>query len=294
MTQGDDFFTPWEKKIEDWDSALKCINLVISRAGDKHDLVWRGVVDASYSLHSSLYRRFIANPPGHPIDELDFVEFERKVLDASRNRWRYGDKNALEMLAQLQHFGAQTRLIDVTFNPLVALWFAVEQKFDESDNKDGRLFAFDVTTRKISLDAIWGHHILPWEKWQKEVGWRCELPYLWRPPSYNERIPVQHSAFLVGGVPMAFKGYNAWYRKGPGDGPSKGLWGIRQIHESTSIPVRMVSLDQTAQERSAPTFTLRVNSDAKAKIRALLDHNFGLNTATIYPDLYGLARHVSP
>ena len=53
------------------------------------------------------------------------------------------------MLAVLQHHGVPTRLIDVTSNPMTALWFAAEQHKPDDDGavrrSPGVLFAFDVT-----------------------------------------------------------------------------------------------------------------------------------------------------
>ena len=45
----------------------------------------------------------------------------------------------LQLLAKLQHFGAATGLLDFTWSPLVALWFA-SQDFDS----DGKLFVLNV------------------------------------------------------------------------------------------------------------------------------------------------------
>lgn len=41
------------------------------------------------------------------------------------------DKNALEILTRMQHFGLYTRLLDVTSNPLTALFFACQSKHSE-------------------------------------------------------------------------------------------------------------------------------------------------------------------
>ena len=49
----------------------------------------------------------------------------------------------LEMLARAQHYGFPTRLLDLTTNPLVALYFACQEEKDEKGNaKDGEVLAF--------------------------------------------------------------------------------------------------------------------------------------------------------
>lgn len=44
----------------------------------------------------------------------------------------------IDLLALLQHYGIPTRLLDVTSNPLVALYFATS-----INEEDGEVFAFE-------------------------------------------------------------------------------------------------------------------------------------------------------
>jgi hypothetical protein len=290
-----EFFNPWETRVATWDEALDAINKVSDLA--KHrELAWRGVPDAEYSLHSSLYRRVKARN-GAPPDEGNLVEFETIYLRRARQEWRFDDRSALELLAHVQHYGGPTRLLDVSLNPLVALWFAVELQHEATtgrarDDVDGRLFVFDVTKRQIELDGVWGGRELPWAVKQPK-GWRTGLPRLWRPPSYNPRIPAQNSAFLIGGVPAIWSGGNAQYRKGPGDATSAGTWTADEVREAASVTLRMNQLSRALRGKATPTFTIRVEADAKADIRDRLETRFGYDAANTYPDLYGLARYGS-
>ena len=45
----------------------------------------------------------------------------------------------LSILAQLQHQGAATSLIDFSDNPLVALWFACKKNLNQ-DSSNGKVF----------------------------------------------------------------------------------------------------------------------------------------------------------
>jgi hypothetical protein len=95
---------------------------------------WRGVVDASWLPHSSLYRRLLWTWTGDTApDEPALREVEDQAL-VSVHRWglhngERGRLSVLSQLATLQHFGAPTRLIDVTLNAYIGLWFAVQPVF---------------------------------------------------------------------------------------------------------------------------------------------------------------------
>lgn len=52
----------------------------------------------------------------------------------------FSDTSMLDRLVRMQHFGLPTRLMDVTRNPLVALYFAVSSK----DSSDGVVASFSV------------------------------------------------------------------------------------------------------------------------------------------------------
>jgi len=288
----------WDVPITDWSTALKALNSVSTRFQGK-TAVWRGVRNASWSMHSSLRRRVEQLGEKDP-EESRLQEYELAILHQCRSDWRYDDLPALEILAHLQHFGGPTRLIDVTSNPLIALWFAVESNYASAGvlqpETDGRLFVFSIAAR-VTLqkhDQIdWGSRELPWAGLAASDGWGrvVQPPVLWVPPAYNSRISAQNAGFLIGGTPASWADGNRW-REGPGTG--RRMLKIKEVRDASSLYVRPAALANQQPTDAFPTFTLRVAADAKREIRDQLERVYGYRPATIYPDLFGLAANILP
>lgn len=307
MTVAEEFFEPWESApIDSLPGFLELVGDTFAKWSDRGvEFAWRGAVDASWPLHSSLYRRMVWTNPSHTKEE-HLSEQERRVL-ADANRWGlhfsgFARLPVLYELAMLQHFASPTRLIDVTFDPLVALFFAVEQRFDAQGNErhgddDGRLFVFDVSNRLLnegsaeerSLD---GHYSRPWKtKDGQPSNWTTAVR-AWRPAPVEARFAAQNGGFLLGGVPQVTTGGRAW-KAGPGAGA--GTVPVARVRESTSVAVHFARLDAgVGRPADNPSFTFRVSADAKPGIRDALRRWFDIEARTIYPDHPGFASFGTP
>ena len=109
----------------------------------------------------------------------------------------------LEILAELQHFRAATFLIDFTYSPQVALWFACGQSFKDPQNSN-ELSAGKVCAVFVNPDRV--IEVTP-GLLKQDISFFFEANadgtyplYWWEPGELNSRIPPQHSVFLFGGA----------------------------------------------------------------------------------------------
>jgi len=231
---------------------------------------------------------------------------EKKIL-VELHRWglhmaEYGRLSVLSQLAVLQHYGAPTRLVDVTFNPWIGLWFAVEERWQNGkklDDRDVRLLAIDVTDRLINEDPEsrkWEDNLhRPWpdptgsesddEEKQVYKEWITSVR-AWRPPHFHPRIAAQNGGFLVGGVPGS--GVMHWPKTSTA---SDGNWKIDDVRRVTSVALRVHSLDAAGRGlKSGCVYTIRIKKEAVPEIRKKLQSLFGYRHSTIYPDFTGFAQ----
>ena len=95
------------------------------------EYVFRGASNEKYIIEASTYRRlkdkdgdFKKQGDGTPEKLLKINE---EMIEDARRQGHGTDMKDLELLAELQHRGAATCLIDFTQNPLVALWMACRE-----------------------------------------------------------------------------------------------------------------------------------------------------------------------
>lgn len=111
----------------------KCIKN-IQTAGES--LFFRGHADTNYILLPSIMRH--SSWLEHECDLYNDI-----IIECPNNFEKCNTH--LERLVEMQHYGVPTRLLDVTQNPLVALYFACI----DASKSQGELIIFDVTHDKI-------------------------------------------------------------------------------------------------------------------------------------------------
>lgn len=113
---------------------------------DGTEIFYRGHADENWKLQPSIFRA------------LNGVEKEHQLfrdMVAHTPRSFSGCKSAIDYLVQMQHYELPTRLLDVTTNPLVALYFACQPADDVSEGAIvGMQAALDVISEASRLITL--------------------------------------------------------------------------------------------------------------------------------------------
>ena len=116
------------------DSLSTFLEKILQLEGEE-EIIYRGQSDEKWEITSSAYRRL--NKP-HSNELLDYnIELVKR---ARRYPKELKETTAdINILAELQHHGAATSLIDFTKSALIALWFACQDK-----KTNGKVFCLDI------------------------------------------------------------------------------------------------------------------------------------------------------
>ena len=286
------FFDEYAVDVTDVKSLLTALTKIQSKHY-AHQLVWRGQQEAGWCTHSSLYRKLSG-----AVSEDRLVAAEVMALKHART-WGEVPTAALRFFADLQHYGAPTRLLDATLDPEMAAWFAVEAD-PERDAIDGRVIGWGRVARTSARKLADSDDDLPtdqeapfWHVWQSEeerarVGWGTgSRTWSWFPPALSERMRAQRAGFLLEAGPLVTPSVAQVI-----SAEMSQDWRVEEISRATSIIGLPSRHDVTTKPNDAhlvPLFSLRIAARAKAPIRDYL-RGKGLDFSTVYPDRGGLVE----
>jgi FRG domain len=188
------------------DMLREAAELAATAQKHRHVRCWfRGQNDSRWKLHPRLYRV-------DPKDEQRIHEIRQEILLKERHlvrdfrhlsaSIRKGDETDAMLYLMQQHYGASTRLLDWTTNPLIALYFACE-----NDGLDGKWFAMDayqmITKPEGNVETgIATIRHKSFKRMMKLIcGWRDNVPHLptktfpLSPEHFDRRISLQQGVF---------------------------------------------------------------------------------------------------
>lgn len=230
------------------------------------DWLFRGHGDAAWTLQTTLER----NAPGLPMELVEDL-----ILQAfQRNAHNYLEMqhlpiDVLEWFALMQHHGAPTRLLDWSYSPYVACFFAIENALDPAGNC--AVWAIDVAwCRTEGAKAVrkgMGGALKEFEAgspiWREDefksifVEKRVPLVLPAEPRRRNERLTIQNGTFLC-----------------PGD-VRKGFLANLEGSGATEMEKHLV----------------RISIPNRLRNEMLQDLNYmNINRATLFPGMDGFAQ----
>ena len=173
--------------------------------------LFRGVTKDDYEIEASTYRRL---QPGEDRTPAKLLTMNEKLI-ADARLMGYDQKDGqrlsdLDLLAELQHFGAATCLIDFTRDAQVALWVAcqpsskgpakgkvVAVRIDDP----ARFKTVDTELIKKDIDFFLKPDAKDFSSQDAENFYvQKEYLYQWQPKYQNNRIIAQKSVFVFGGI----------------------------------------------------------------------------------------------
>ncbi|GAA1379183.1 FRG domain-containing protein [Luteococcus sanguinis] len=244
--------------------------------------VWRGQADAAWKLESSLQRHMRTNGLA---DTIPLEKAERALIEQARN-WGLGTMGAshipdLQLLAQMQHHGVPTRLIDVSRDPFTALWFACS----DHTSKDGILFAVDAKHSKETHErpeGTLGEIAEPLDHGLKQIlDTAIKHPVMLAPTIRDARMTAQQGAFLIGMLPDGLV---------PTAGSS--LVSDCQAFGFLAVPPDFDSILQDPPDLrtvTPPSFAAFIIPAGWKQPLLHVLHALGKSHQTLYPDLAGFA-----
>lgn len=185
------------KELKSWDDFENEISSKLYR-----NWLFRGHSNVNWKLESSLYRLFTdmkeiikatkRRSRGFAKDEHEkelIREFKSQVHLFLNTLPKQNDQ--LEWLSLMQHYGTPTRLLDVTFSPYVAAFFALE-----TGNEDCCFYAIDHTHFTETDKEHFGNEAYKSKVFSDQRG-KKSFFFPFEPEMKNERIVAQQGAFLV-------------------------------------------------------------------------------------------------
>ena len=234
----------------------------ITSRGDAKGLWFRGQSNAAWGLTPSRWRKDYGEANESEM-RLEFESVGRQLVsvDSQRDKWGW--------YFLMAHYGAPTRLLDWTANPLIALYFAV------TSAKPGTNAAVWIVDpwqwNKVHIPKLFGPALPGWEETEPYLleleaamdtdnkDTRRKWPIAIEPPHIDRRISAQEGRFILFGNAKDMVDSTFVNRVGPG---------------------KRARLDK-----------LVISS---RKVEAIRDelNRVSVNDRSVFPDLAGLGKHI--
>lgn len=218
----------------------------------------------------------IARPGNNMLGKENLIR--REMIRAFPNVFRSGASSPIEQLIVMQHYGVPTRLLDITSNFLVALYFACQAtSIEQEEDTDGRVLLFEVSKLDTST-CIDGEMFRELEYYNPFVNYLIGEIH-----DKVGRVPLRNTSVVLRGSDKEIK---EWCR--PLILRSAYLSERQRIQSGHFLffPNRYERDTDTKNlcSEPAPSRILIIKGESKGKILEWLDLFFGINKRNLFPE----------
>lgn len=115
---------------------------IVSEYKNKKNIFYRGQKNKSFNISCSLSRDY-----GYVENEYNMIYDTLQVKSEEFKSYKY----PIEILSKMQHYEIPTRLIDVTLDPYIALYFSIEES---EETNDAEVFVFEKESYSIDSKDV--------------------------------------------------------------------------------------------------------------------------------------------
>lgn len=251
--------------------------------------VFRGHADRDHQMIPSLVRVLSAELGRRPTED-DLRSAEQRILNYAHDwgfgRSPWGPADDIQLMAELQHHGLPTRLLDVTANPFTALYFASQQV---EDDHDGVVIAFNTTAmdeyrtdreQDLTFNDVGREQSARWQRLLTKSQEEATLSLI-RPTFPNARMAAQEGMFISGACP-------------PENADGGAIVGLFEptVPDFTNFAFTMINKPGTKflgdEFNHTGMIVIPVPASLKHDLRVILATTFHRSPETMFPDLDGL------
>ncbi|CAM2837614.1 FRG domain-containing protein [Vibrio tubiashii] len=273
-----------------------------------YSLFFRGQTKESYQPIPSVFRNTDPKDKNSALfSEREHIMFEQLVASCPNDF--LSCQSALDHLVKMQHYGLPTRLLDITSNPLVALYFASNSHAGRGQNSaDGEVIIYEIKDEDIkfhgsdtvsiisNLAKMDEQFVYPnaskeqrTSEESKMVGKLLHSIYAEK-PYFKDVIVPEHISSIQAvkpklDNPRVIRQSGAFLIFGMGDNKVTPSQKIYRLYKNLDVSSNYFT---HTEDRG---YVLKINAEEKAKIIQSLD-GLGISKATLFPEIDEVAQHI--
>ncbi|WP_445612117.1 FRG domain-containing protein [Hafnia alvei] len=245
------------------------------------EIFYRGHSNKSkYKLEPSLFRK---DDEGNPL----YLESEHllyKELIVSNSADFQSDVNTLDTLVRMQHYSLPTRLLDITSNPLIALYFSCKSALSE----DGEVIIFSMKRSDVKyFDSDVASCIANLARLPKKDKDDIDFEH----PNFNEQIAIKKLGHFIREEKSYFE-MNILADDLRRIICVKGKKSNARISSQSGAFI-LYGLDAVMSEEGTPEISImRITVENKKQILKELDL-LNINESTVFPYIENSAKYIA-